>query len=224
MIKPELIIFDCDGTLTDSEALNNQATADLLAELGYPQYDYQFCLNELVGMTMTAVKAMVEEREGVKLPDDFIQRFINMVLQRMKNGLRPVPGAVEAVDTLSAKYKTCVASNGERDNVIQSIKAIGVYGYFGEDRTFTKIQVPRGKPFPDLFLFAAQKMGIAPEKCLVIEDSLPGAQAGMAAGMQVIGITAVCHEPEVVAENMKKAGVATIFHTWAEILGHIAPL
>lgn len=193
-MKPELIIFDCDGTLTDSEELNNQATADVLAEIGYPKYDYDFCMNELMGLTMTAVKALIEEREGVRLPDNFIQKFVDMVLVRMKDGLKAVPDSPMAVDVLSQAYKICVASNGERNNVIQSVRVIGVYDYFGDEKIFTKNQVARGKPFPDLFLYAAEKMGVTPEKCIVVEDSLPGVQAGIAAGMQVIGITAVSHD------------------------------
>lgn len=223
-MSPELVIFDCDGTLVDSEDLNNQATADVLAELGYPQYDYKFCLNELVGMTMTAVKALIEEREGHKLPDDFIQRFINLVLSRMRDGVRPVPHSPHAVDVLSKGYKICVASNGERNNVLQSIRSVGLFDYFGEEHIFTKIQVPRGKPFPDLFLFAAEKMGVAPEKCVVIEDSVPGVQAGVAAGMQVIGITAVNHDPENAVKDMKKAGAQVVFHGWPEIITYIDTL
>lgn len=221
-MKPELIIFDCDGTLTDSEQLNCQATADTLAGLGYPKYDYDFCINEMMGISMTAVKAMIEEREGTKLPDDFIQQFINLVSSRMKDGLHPVPYACEAVDSLSKKYKVCVASNGERNNVVQSIKCINLYDYFGDDKIYTKSQVARGKPFPDLFLYAAEKMGVSPENCIVIEDSIPGIQAGVAAGMQVIGITAVSHEPQQIVENMKKADATAVFHSWHDILDYIS--
>jgi HAD superfamily hydrolase (TIGR01509 family) len=220
-MKPELIIFDCDGTLTDSEGLNNQAVADVFADMGYPQYDYDFCLNSLVGMTVSATKKVIEEKEGKKLPDDFAQRFINLVQHRLKSGLRPVPYAVESVDVLSKKYKVCVASNGERSNVIESVRAIGVYDYFGDGCVFTKSQVPRGKPFPDLFLYAANKMDVKPENCVVVEDSLPGVQAGVAAGMQVIGITAVSHDPARLTEDMKKIGVSAVFHTWQDILNYI---
>lgn len=220
-MKPELIIFDCDGTLTDSEGLNNQAVADVFAEMGFPQFDYDFCFNNLVGMTMTSIKQKIEKEEGIALPDDFIPKFIGLVQQRMKNGLRPVPYAVESVHDLSGRFKVCVASNGERTNVIESVRAIGAYDYFGDDRIFTKSQVSRGKPFPDLFLFAAQKMDVPPEKCIVVEDSLPGVQAGVAAGMHVIGITAVSHSPDWLQENMKKAGVSVVFPTWRDILRYI---
>jgi HAD superfamily hydrolase (TIGR01509 family) len=223
-MKYECVIFDCDGTLTDSESLNNQATADVLSELGFPQYTYDVCLNEMVGMTMTAVKKMIEDREHQKLPDDFIERFIRLVSDRMDGHLQPVPHALESVTAIAKHHKTCVASNGERGIVIKSLKAIKLYNDFDDDRIFTKSQVSRGKPFPDLFLYAAEKMGVAPDKCIVVEDSIAGATAGLAAGMLTIGITAVSHDPQEDSKNMKKAGVQHIYQSWPEIVAFIQGL
>lgn len=220
----ELIIFDCDGTLAYSEDLNNQATADILSAAGYPQYDYDFCMNELVGKDMTSVKKYIEEKENKKLPDDFIQQFIQLVLERLHGGLKPVLGAEMAVDTLSKHYKVCVASNGERNNVLSSVRAISLYDYFGDDRIFTKSQVLRGKPAPDLFLFAAEQMGVDPARCVVVEDSMAGVGAGLAAGMLTIGITTVSHDPEQIRKDMKNAGVVHILDSWPEITKFIQAL
>lgn len=215
---PELIIFDCDGTLTDSELLYNQTVADLLCGLGFPHYTLDYCKGHFIGLGMNGVKEFVEKQEGVVLPDDFVERFTRMAQERLEQNVDPVPYAVEAVALFSKTHKICVASNGERANVCASVHGVGLYEFFGEEKIFTKNQVARGKPFPDLFLYAANQMGVAPERCVVIEDSLTGVRAGIAAGMQVIGITAVSHEPQVLAENMKKEGVARVCASWPEIL------
>ena len=223
-MQPELIIFDCDGTLVDSEDLNNHATADTLASLGYPQYDYAFSMREFMGKDMAFIKKYVEDAEKTKLPDDFIQRFTDLALKRMEDGVKPIPYADKAVEHLSKNYKICVASNGERNNVLRSTAAIGVSYFFGEEKTFTKSQVARGKPAPDLFLYAAAQMGVDPSKCVVVEDSMAGVGAGLAAGMLTIGIIGVSHRPEDIRKNMKNAGVQHILDSWPEIIKFIQAL
>lgn len=220
-ITPELIIFDCDGTLTDSEAVHNRAVADVLADLGYPHYDFEYCMTHFAGRGMHNVVAAIEAQEGVTLPDHFVPSYVRLFLERMATQIEPVKGAPEAVAHLASRYKTCVASNGEPESVTQSVQAIGLYPLFGAERIFTKSQVARGKPYPDLFLFAAEKMGAAPESCVVVEDSLTGVQAGLAAGMHVIGLTAVAHHPEKTANDMKALGVPAIFSNWGEIVDYI---
>ena len=220
-LRPELIIFDCDGTLTNSEAVHNRAVADVLADLGYPHYDFEYCITHFAGRGMHNVIAAIEEQEGVKLPDHFVPSYVRLFLERMDSQMEPVTGAPEAVRFLSGQYKTCVASNGEPESVIKSVQAIGLYPVFGPDRIFTKSQVARGKPFPDLFLFAAERMGVSAEKCIVIEDSITGVQAGLAAGMHVIGITAVSHDPDKTAKDMKALGVPVLFDTWPDIVDYI---
>ncbi len=217
----KLIIFDCDGTLTDSESMNNLATVDALHECGLTHYDLDFCQREFVGMTMTAVKAFVEEREGKKIPDNFQQRFVHFAGERKKSGLLPIEGALEAVDSLCRTYDVCVGSNGERSLVFTSLQMVGLFDVFGEDRIFTRIQVSRGKPFPELFLFAAEKTGFAPRDCLVIEDSSAGVQAGVAAGMHTIGLTAASHDKAHTNQLLLQAGATAVFDTWAEIVNYI---
>lgn len=220
----DTIIFDCDGTLSDSEYLNNKATADVLAELGFPQYTVEVSMEKFVGMAMSEVKTFIETEAGRKLPDHFIAEFINRVAEYQKAGLKPVAGAVEAVTELVGKYKTCVASNGERSNVINSLIIIALYEFFGDEKTFTKIQVARGKPAPDLFLFAAERLGSDPASCIVIEDSPSGVMAGVAAGMHVIGFTGASHDHNGAAAKLKAAGAHTICGSWADILHSINSL
>ena len=220
----DTVIFDCDGTLSDSEYLNNKATADVLAELGFPRYTVEVSMDKFVGMAMTEVKKFIETEEGRAVPDSFIPDFIDRVAQYQKTGLKPVAGAVEAVTELVPKYKTCVASNGERSNVISSLEMIGLYDFFGDEKTFTKIQVARGKPAPDLFLFAAERLSSDPASCIVIEDSASGVMAGVAAGMYVIGFTGSSHDHNGTAANLKAAGAHTICASWPDILHSINSL
>ncbi len=217
----KLIIFDCDGTLTDSESMNNLAVVDALHECGLTHYDLAFCQSEFVGMTMAAIKVFVEEREGKKIPDNFAHRFVHFAGERKKSGLLPIKGAVEAVETLRRTYNVCVGSNGERSLVFTSLQMVGLFDVFGEERIFTRIQVPRGKPFPELFLYAAEKTGHRPEDCLVIEDSSTGVQAGVAAGMHTIGLTAASHDKAHTQQLLLQAGAASVFDTWPEIVNYI---
>ncbi len=213
----ELIIFDCDGTLVDTEISNNLANVKLLEECGLQGYDAKRCIQEFMGTTMTHQKELLEERHGVKLPDDFIERFIFWAHEIRKGGMVPVDHAVESVELLSRTHKVCVGSNGERSLVVEAIQFAGLGNYFSDDRIFTKSQVARGKPAPDLFLFAAEQMGVDPSRCVVIEDSMAGIGAGLAAGMLTIGITTVNHDPEQIRKDMKKAGVVHILDSWPEI-------
>lgn len=217
----DLIIFDNDGTLSDSELINNIAVSALLMGYGLSEYTPDYCHKYLAGKAMSDIKAMIEQKHGVVLPDDFIARFIQDAREATKRELHPVPGAVEAVLDLAQRYKTCVASNGERENVLTAIEAIGLMPHFTEQKVFTKIQVPRGKPFPDLFLFAAKQMGAEAENCLVIEDTETGVKAAKAARMRVVGITAVAHDRAHMTEALEEAGAEYTGASWSEVLYYI---
>lgn len=223
-MKPELIIFDCDGTLADSEYMHQLAVIGALEACGVIGYDVTFCTQHFVGRGMSYVQEFVERREGKKLPSEFLNIYINKCADFMKQGMQALPHALESVATLSKLYKVCVASNGEADTVAHTVTSVGMMDYFGAAHVFTKSQVARGKPFPDLFLFAAHTMSVSSDKCIVIEDSMAGVQAGLAAGMLTIGITTASHDPAFTNKNMKKLGVEHIFHSWPEIVTFIKGL
>lgn len=206
----DLIIFDCDGTLTDSEKANNQATLDVLAEIGI-HYTMDHALKHWVGTTLTNIMLSVQMETGRTLPDDIIPRCIRRTAELQGEGMMPVDGAVELVAAAKEKFPICVASNGERTNVISSLRLCGLLGYFQEEHIFTKIQVKNPKPYPDLFLFAAAAMKADPSRCLVIEDSMAGVRAGVAAGMTTWGFTGSAHNPAKQAENLKSAGADLVF-------------
>lgn len=208
----DLIIFDCDGTLVDSESLNNQATIDILEECGVQGYSLDHALNHWAGTTYSSIRLVVQMETGKMLPDDFTMRCVYRVAELQEQELKSVAGAMETVKALEDKgIKTCVASNGERTNVLNSIRLTGLQPFFPEARVFTKIQVERPKPAPDLFLFAADKMGADPKACIVIEDSEAGVTAGVAAGMKVVGFTGTSHD------KTRQAGRLTGAGAWAVI-------
>lgn len=217
----ELVIFDNDGTLSDSEAMNNRAVSELLIDLGFPRYTLDYCLQNLIGKNMPDIVRMVEDQEGAPLPPDTIDRFVQMIQSRTDLYLTPVDGAVDSVLELGKSYQTCVASNGERDNVCAALKAISLYDFFTDARIFTANQVARGKPEPDLFLYAANQSGISPDKAIVVEDTPWGVRAAVAAGMRVIGITAVSHNPLATAQLLRHTGAEQVCERWDQVVDYI---
>lgn len=213
----DLIIFDCDGTLVDSEYLNNKVTADLLAELGLPQYNVDYALEHFAGKSMTDIRKFIEVDAGVSLPDSFVAEYAKRVTAGMPTLMKRIPGAFETVRDLHTRIKICVGSNGERSNVLTALSIAGLSPFFPEENVFTKSMVKNAKPAPDLFLLAASRMGTAPGKTLVMEDSVTGTKAGVAAGMDVVGITATFHDPDGQASLLKAAGARHIVEHFADI-------
>lgn len=220
----DLIIFDCDGTLVDSEYLNNKVSADLLNEFGLTQYTPENFMAEFAGNTWTDIRLTLEARHQTKLPDEIITTYIKRVNDALDKDLLPAKGAAGFVKICNQHYKICVGSNGERSNVLKSLTVSEfIPTYFTEENIFTRIQVPNGKPAPDLFLFAAEKMGVAPTKCLVIEDSPTGVKAGVAAGMDVFGFVGTAHHPKIQKKKLLEAGACRVFENFihmADALGY----
>lgn len=209
-MSPKLIIFDCDGTLVDSEYLYNSITAELLNEIGYPEYTPELCLELFAGMAWSVIRTELEIRHQTTMPDDIIQRYIRIANERMNHDFQSSPGAAEALADLSRDHKVCVASNGERNNVIKSLEVTKLMPHFSEDTIFTKIQVARPKPAPDLFLFTCAQMNHAPSEALVIEDSIAGVRAAKAAGIRTLGFIGTAHNRELARKNLRDAGADEI--------------
>jgi HAD superfamily hydrolase (TIGR01509 family) len=207
----DLIIFDCDGTLTDSEYVNNRALLEVLHETGFTQYDLDYAYTQWVGATVTSICLSIQMETGREMPADILPRYIKRVAELQRTSLRPVEGAPELVASAKQAFEICVASNGERENVLCSLQLTGMMRHFTPETVFTKIQVKNPKPYPDLYLYAAAQMGFAPERCLVIEDSAAGVQAGVAAGMTTWGFAGSAHDPLKQAESLKSAGAQRVF-------------
>ncbi|MFE9878415.1 HAD family hydrolase [Streptomyces sp. NPDC005784] len=190
-MRYELIIFDNDGVLVDSEPISNTLLAAYLTELGHPT-SYEDSLRDYMGSAMHRIHDLVLERTGERLPDDFDDVFHARVFTAFERELKPVPGAGQVLEKLAADgVPYCVASSGSHERIRVGHRTTGLDRWFDDSRIFSSQDVGRGKPAPDLFLHAAERMGVRPEKCAVVEDSPLGVRAANAAGMDVYGFTAM---------------------------------
>ncbi|MEW2160105.1 HAD family hydrolase [Streptomyces sp. NPDC007189] len=190
-MRYDLVIFDNDGVLVDSEPISNRHLAAYLTELGHPT-SYEDSIRDYMGSAMHRIHELVLERTGQRLPDDFDDVFHARVFAAFERELQPVTGVAGVLEKLAADgVPYCVASSGSHARIRVGHRTTGLDRWFPDERIFSSEDVGRGKPAPDLFLYAAQRMGVAPERCLVVEDSPLGVQAAVAAGMTVYGFTAM---------------------------------
>jgi HAD superfamily hydrolase (TIGR01509 family) len=190
-MRYDLVIFDNDGVLVDSEPIPNRLLAAYLTELGHPT-SYEDSIRDYMGSAMHRIHDLVRERTGQRLPDDFDDVFHARVFAAFERELKPVAGAGDVLEKLVVDGTPyCVASSGSHERIRVGHRTTGLDRWFDEGRIFSSQDVGRGKPAPDLFLYAAERMGVAPERCVVVEDSPLGVQAAVAAGMDVYGFTAM---------------------------------
>jgi HAD superfamily hydrolase (TIGR01509 family) len=209
----DLVIFDCDGVLVDSEIVSFEAEAEALAEAGI-QVSVDALLERFVGLSSTSAFAVLEKEHGVRLPPDFAERCRQRVLAAFDAKLRPIAGVVSLLEGLA--HRRCVASSSEPARIRHSLTLAGLLRHF-DPHIFSATQVTHGKPAPDLFLFAAAQMDAAPERCLVIEDSVPGVTGAHAAGMAVLGFTGGGHCRTGHAERLRAAGAAEVFGAMTDL-------
>ncbi|MFJ9340336.1 HAD family hydrolase [Streptomyces sp. NPDC101733] len=187
----ELVIFDNDGVLVDSEPLSNTVLAGYLTELGHPT-TYEESLRDYMGAAVHRVHDLVFERTGQRLPEEFDHTLNQRTFAAFEHELRPVAGVTEVLAELSAQgVPYCLASSGSHEKIRAGHRSAGLGEWFEEEWIFSSEDVGRGKPAPDLFLHAADMMGVAPARCVVIEDSRLGVEAARAAGMDVLAFTAM---------------------------------
>ena len=183
----DLVIFDCDGVLVDSERLSVRLDAELLHQLGWDLTDEEI-VERWVGRTEAAMKAEIADHLGRDIDDEW-SAFSERYIRAFAEELEPVDGAAEAVDAIrAAGFATCVASSGGLAKIRRNLSKTGLLDRF-EGRLFSADDVEHGKPAPDLFLHAAEVMGAEPAKTAVIEDSAHGVAAGLNAGMTVFAYT-----------------------------------
>jgi HAD superfamily hydrolase (TIGR01509 family) len=177
----EAVIFDCDGTLVDSERLANAALAECVAPFGLRMTAEQ-AMQAYVGGKMADCVADLECRLGQKLPDTFIPEVRRRTAEAFRMHLKPVEGALDVLQKLQLPF--CVASSGPMEKIELSLALTGLARFFTGDRIFSAYDIGSWKPDPGLFLHAAKAMDVAPERCAVVEDSLRGVEAGTNAGMR----------------------------------------
>lgn len=178
---PQAIIFDCDGTLVDSETIGVQVLAEVAAESG-AVFDAADTLEHLRGLKMTECVARIEALCGVKLPQAYVPEVRLRMAEAFRLRLQPMPGARELLASLTQPF--CVASSGPRAKIELSLSLTGLAPLVN-GRLFSSYEVGSWKPEPGIFLHAAAALGVAPAECAVVEDSEPGVRAGLAAGMRV---------------------------------------
>ena len=184
-MRPEtrLVIFDCDGVLVDSEPLAMRVLLDGLAEAGYA-IDEATAYERFLGRSLAAMQAILRDDFGFELPAERLEGMRLRLFGLYRRELSAMPGVADALDRLRVPF--CVASSSQPDRIRISLEVVGLLPRF-EARLFSAAMVAQGKPAPDLFLYAAQQMGVPPGYCLVIEDSAPGIEAAQRAGMRVFG-------------------------------------
>ncbi|MFG2806806.1 HAD family hydrolase [Streptomyces massasporeus] len=210
-MRYDLVIFDNDGVLVDSEPISNRLLAAYLTELGHPT-SYEESIRDYMGSAMHRIHELVLERTGQRLPEDFDDVFHTRVFTAFEQELVAVAGASEVLEKLAADgVPYCVASSGSHERIRVGHRTTGLDRWFDEERIFSSQDVGRGKPAPDLFLYAAERMRVAPQRCVVVEDSPLGVRAAVAAGMDVYGFTAMTPAD-------KLAGATRLFSEMGELL------
>lgn len=211
------IIFDCDGTLVDTEYLSALSYTNTVRKYGIDLSPEAF-MQEFMGLTNRVITDMLRKRFNVDLPfDAIVEGYVAGMYGGMAQHMRVFPETLALVRRLGKKYGVCVASNGNREVVMRELEVAGYLDFIPQDRIFTASQVANPKPAPDLFLYAARAMGADPAASMVVEDSAAGACAGVAAGMKTIGYTGMAHDVAAARQSLEKAGVARVIGDLAEL-------
>lgn len=208
----ELIIFDCDGVLVDSELISNTVFMNILNELGL-NLTLEIMYEKFVGHSSSQCMKIVEEMLGVAPPPNIEARYKQEINQALKAHVTPVSGIIEVLNKLTIAY--CVASSGTHEKMNTTLGATDLLKYF-KGNMFSTTEVGRGKPYPDIYLYAAENMGVDPQRCLVIEDTPLGVQGGVSAGMTVFGYADL-----MPPQRLLEAGAQLTFNNMNALINHI---
>ena len=201
-----VVIFDCNGVLVDSEPLATAIVSQEFLRAGFPLTP-DIVARFFAGRRQTDMFAEVESAAGRKLPADFAATVAREILRRFRAELRPTAHAGHALSWL--RGPKCIASSSSLDRVRVSLESTDLLRFF-DPYLFSGTDVTKGKPAPDIFLHAARVMGVDPRHCLVVEDSLVGVTAGVAAGMTVIGFVGGSHARSPLEQQLRAAGARTV--------------
>lgn len=210
-----LLIFDCDGVLVDSEPLANRVLHTALEDLGLAM-DPEETTARFKGLSLDSCVALIERMLARKVPESFLPDLERRTREAFGQSLQPVAGVAVLLEKLTTPF--CVASSGSHVKIRHSLELTGLGHWFPEDAIFSADDVSRGKPAPDLFLFAARRLGFRPADCIVIEDSVPGVTAARRAGMRVFGYG------ERTSPRQLRAAGATVFTRMHELADLVSDL
>ena len=224
-LKFDAVLFDCDGVLVDSEPITNGVLRDMLAESGWVLSPAE-CMRLFIGKAVKDERAMIEANTGQPLTEDWMLRFRERRNEGLIAGLQAIDGALKAVASIHALYagRIACASGADRFKVELQLDKCGLMTYF-KGHIFSGHELPRSKPFPDVYLAAAAALGVDAKRCAVVEDSVTGVLAGVAAGATVFGYApsgplstdssgSLGHSS---AAAMRAAGASAIFTSMAEL-------
>jgi HAD superfamily hydrolase (TIGR01509 family) len=215
----DLLIFDCDGVLVDSEIIACEIDAACLTAAGFP-ISVEEVSEHYIGVRTAEMLADIERKHGRRLPAGFADLLLERTLAAFDRELKAVPGMPELLAQLAAPL--CVASGSDPERIRHSLHLVGLLDYF-EPNVFSAAMVARGKPAPDLYLLVAERMGRAPEACLAVEDSVAGVSAARAAGMEVIGFVAGRHCGAGLGARLEAAGAAAVASSSPHLLDLLTP-
>jgi HAD superfamily hydrolase (TIGR01509 family) len=186
-VRFDAVLFDCDGVLVDSEGITNGVLRDMLEQLGW-KLTREECMRLFVGKAVKDERELIERQTGKALTEEWFVRFRERRNEGLIARVQAIPGAVEAVAALSERFQGRIAccSGADRFKVELQLRKCGLMEFF-EGRVYSGHETPRSKPFPDVYLAAMEPLGVRPERCAVVEDTITGVTAGVAAGATVFG-------------------------------------
>ena len=220
-MKFDAVLFDCDGVLVDSEPITNGVLRDMLEDLGW-KLSLAECMRQFVGKAVWDERTLIEVRTGQTLTQEWMHRFRERRNTALLTRLTAIEGAVEAVAEIHTLFegRIACASGADRFKVELQMEKCGLMPYF-RGRIFSGHETPRSKPFPDVYLAAAAALGVDASHCAVVEDTVNGVMAGVAAGATVFG-----YSPSVAGHDapaaLRAAGAVTLFTGMSELAGLLA--
>jgi HAD superfamily hydrolase (TIGR01509 family) len=222
MPKPDLVIFDCDGVLVDSEVIAARVEAELLTQAGYP-ISAEEIAEVYAGLTFKDMLLRIEQQSQKPLQASLIEQAEALIDRRLEREVRMIDGALQGA--ASVQEPKCICSNSRGERLDLMLTKTGLKPLF-EGRVFSSLETPSGKPkpAPDVFLYAAAQMQADPANTFVIEDSVHGISGAKAAGMRVIGFTGGAHSYPGHADLLTEAGAETVIRRWADFAGVLAAL
>ncbi|WP_214473527.1 HAD family phosphatase [Mesorhizobium sp. dw_380] len=222
MPQPDLVIFDCDGVLVDSEIIAARVEAELISLAGY-EISAEEIAETYAGLTFKDILMRIEEKSKIPFQVSLIDRAEELVDRRLRSDVRAIEGVREAVASVTAQR--CICSNSRSERIEFMLEKVHLLPFFA-GRIFSALETPTGKtkPAPDVFALAAEKLNANPANTFVIEDSVHGVHGARAAGMRVIGFTGAAHSYLGHADALTEAGAETVIRRWPELKSVIAAL
>jgi HAD superfamily hydrolase (TIGR01509 family) len=209
----DLLICDCDGVLVDSEIIADRVLVQTLSAT-FAGIDFEAAAKTAFGQQTSRFLDSLEAQFGIKMPADFLETLDHTIEAKLATSLAPITGVRDALERVT--LPAAVVSNSRLARINASLKRARLTEIFGA-RVFSAEQVTRPKPFPDVYLHAARQLGVAPARCVVVEDSVSGLNAARAAGMKTIAFVGASHIPDGYAEVLRQLGVTRIMERMEQL-------